>query len=99
MAFTFRTREPDAIFFPTLHVHDGKIHETAKFDHELFFQIAAGRADRPDGIDTPFQRSWGTAQQVVPIERTKGIVAADEHVELWTLRGKLANADTRVRAQ
>lgn len=98
MAFSFRTREPEAIYFPTLHVHDGQVHERATFDHELFFQIAAGRADRPDG-HAPFQRSWGPAREVIPVERTKGIVAPDAHVELWTLRGKLANTDTRVRPQ
>ena len=38
MAFSFPTRMPDTLFFPTVHVHDGKFHETSDFDHLLFCQ-------------------------------------------------------------
>jgi hypothetical protein len=38
MAFEFVTRQPDTLFFPTLHVHDGLVHESAKFDHYLYYQ-------------------------------------------------------------
>jgi hypothetical protein len=38
MAFTFPTREPSRLFFPTLHVHDGKVHKTAQFDHCFYVQ-------------------------------------------------------------
>ena len=33
MAFGFPTRTPDRIVFPTVHVHDGEVHEQADFDH------------------------------------------------------------------
>jgi hypothetical protein len=35
MAFSFRTRDPGTLFFPTLHVHDTTVHEAAAFDHIL----------------------------------------------------------------
>jgi hypothetical protein len=38
MAFEFPRRDPSALFFPTVHVHDGAVHPTAQFDHELFCQ-------------------------------------------------------------
>jgi hypothetical protein len=38
MAFEFRTRLRDKIFFPTVHIHDGRIHESDVFDHQLYWQ-------------------------------------------------------------
>lgn len=37
MAFTFPTRDA-RLFFPTVHVHDGRVHAKAKFDHSLYYQ-------------------------------------------------------------
>jgi hypothetical protein len=36
MALSFPTREPKNLFFPTVHIHDGSVHETALFDHTLY---------------------------------------------------------------
>lgn len=38
MAFHFPTRAPSRVFFPTVHVHDGAVHDRAHFDHELYWQ-------------------------------------------------------------
>ncbi len=39
MAFTFPTRRPRALFYPTLHIHDGAtVPPKAYFDHHLFCQ-------------------------------------------------------------
>lgn len=38
MAFRFPRREPRALFFPTVHVHDGHVPQAASFDHTLFCQ-------------------------------------------------------------
>jgi hypothetical protein len=38
MAFEFTSRDPQKLFFPTVHVHDGKVKETATFDHVLYCQ-------------------------------------------------------------
>ena len=38
MAFEFVTRSPDALYFPTVHVHDGQVHSADRFDHLLFCQ-------------------------------------------------------------
>jgi hypothetical protein len=38
MALAFPSREPDKLFFPTVHVHDGRFHARARFDHALYYQ-------------------------------------------------------------
>lgn len=38
MAFEFPSRVPGAVYFPTVHVHDGTVHSTAKFLHKLYLQ-------------------------------------------------------------
>jgi hypothetical protein len=38
MAFSFETRDPANVFFPTVHVHDGTFHDEADFDHVLYTQ-------------------------------------------------------------
>jgi hypothetical protein len=38
MAFEFSTRDPERLFFPLLHVHDGRLHAEAAFDHVLYAQ-------------------------------------------------------------
>ncbi len=43
MAFKFPRRDPQSLFFPTVHVHDGhSVPPLADFDHELFFQSRMG---------------------------------------------------------
>ena len=32
-------RNPSALFFPTVHVHDGAVHAEADFDHTLYMQL------------------------------------------------------------
>jgi hypothetical protein len=38
MAFEFSTRDPERLFFPLLHMHDGQLHPDAAFDHVLYAQ-------------------------------------------------------------
>lgn len=57
MAFTFPTRDPDIVFFPTRHVHDGQLHATARFDHHLYVQLE---------VDSQLTR-W--VQNSVPLKR------------------------------
>jgi hypothetical protein len=39
MAFVFPSADPQALHFPTTHVHDGEIHPRATFDHVLYGQL------------------------------------------------------------
>jgi hypothetical protein len=79
MAFSFPTRAPDRLFFPTVHLHDGKWHATADFDHALYFQ-------------RPVQ--GGYEMHPSPRRDYAGLAAVGDPIERHTLRGALPNADT-----
>lgn len=78
MGFTFPTREPAKLFFPTVHLHDGRWHDKARFDHALYFQRDVPR-DYPSA--TMRERDYA------------GLAKVDAPIERHTLRGSHANAD------
>ena len=90
MAFSFPRKDARKLFFPTVHIHDGKVHEEADFDHALYAQA------------TPFERpatfQWtetdAQASRFMSIPKSKGIVVPDEHCYKHELRGTLRNQDT-----
>lgn len=87
MAFVFPSRRPDAVFFPTVHIHDGVVHPTADNDHTLYVQGVR----RPDG----WTESAGTVATTVPLADTAGLVA-DAVAHRQHRRGELPNTDTWV---
>jgi hypothetical protein len=93
MAFSFPRRNPNSLFFPTVHVHDGEVHSNAAFDHALYCQ------EHPDEhlkLWGEWQESRGHPRRFVFVEKTKGIVAPDQHCYKRELRGNLPNKDTYV---
>ena len=84
MAFSFPTRGAKKIFFPTVHVHDGKVHAEAEFDHKLYCQT-----------DTPL--TWEESNELtsgnVELGKVQGILVADKKCYRQTLRGVGKNAD------
>ncbi len=102
MAFSFDTGEPSSIFFPTLHVHDGSLHEDADFDHKLYFQAPPATQQTLGGkpVQTPWvERSEGSAERAIEGELARGLVDERQAVQRWRLRGTLPNADARVTWQ
>ncbi|NUP14052.1 MAG: hypothetical protein HOW73_49095 [Polyangiaceae bacterium] len=94
MALRFRTRDSTTLFFPTLHVHDAAIHESAHFDHELYAQGGFG-ADWVRGAHAP--RSTMDFGNFLVADRTRGLVQPDAAVFKGTLFGELPNVDHWVR--
>src|SRR5215468_268149 len=90
MAFSFPRQKTKALFFPTVHIHDGKVHAKADFDHALFCQ--------PTHDERPATQGWkesrGHPTSFMAVEKTKGIVLADQHCYKKEMRGMLANKDT-----
>lgn len=87
MAFRFPTREPTRIFFPTVHVHDGELHPTATFDHELYLQPP---------IPVPGDRgslSAGPASDGIDAARARGLVDVDARVSRRIIQGTHDNND------
>lgn len=90
MAFTFPRRETDALFFPTVHVHDGEAHPTAAFDHQLYCQW-------PHALPSPWWRPGPPASQHVDVGRALGLVDGDQPVAGLTLIGDRPNEDVWLR--
>lgn len=87
MAFLFPTRMPEALFFPTLHIHDGKVNPEAEFDHVLYFQGES------------FQQfadiiSMDKAVKFVKVSKAKGIVQPDALCFKRRIVGTKPNQDT-----
>lgn len=83
MAFTFPTRTPDRLFFPTVHVHDGEFHASAKFDHALYYQRTAA-ADGDEVAPMPVRKTYA------------GLVEPAQPMIRRTLHARLPNQDTWV---
>jgi hypothetical protein len=94
MAFSFASAEPDKLFFPTMHIHDGDVHETAAFDHHLYCQRDP---DRRLSL-AHWNESPALASSFMRIEQTRGIVDAHGHCYMKRLFGTLANEDQLIGA-
>ncbi len=90
MAFSFPRREPKTLFFPTVHIHDGKVHPQAEFDHALYCQP---QPDEPLGT-RDWTESYTHPAGFMTVDRTKGIILPDQHCFKQELHGMLANRDT-----
>jgi hypothetical protein len=90
MAFSFPRRKANALFFPTVHIHDGKVHAKADFDHALFCQPT--HDERP--ITAQWKESRGHPKSFMKMGKVNGVVLADQHCYKQEMRGMLANKDT-----
>jgi len=90
MAFSFPSRELDRLFFPTVHLHDGRYHARARFDHALYYQHP--RVYRWDG--GAFESD---AVSVKPPDKDyAGLIDLNRAVIRRKLRGRFANEDVWV---
>lgn len=106
MAFEFASRRRGDLFFPTVHVHDGRVHPTAEFDHDLYCQVAAGHpllASSDDGLIAVEQdgwiHSWGPAGERVDPTRAAGLVEPDAPVLRRRMQGTFPNRDVVVEGR
>lgn len=108
MAFEFASRFPDWLYFPTVHVHDGRMHATARFDHVLYFQglSRAAYRDIVFGDDlrvTPHflykgENSGESGGRFVSAAAVRsGVVDEGAPVLRLLLTGRLPNEDTWLR--
>jgi hypothetical protein len=90
MAFEFPRRDKTRLFFPTVHIHDGKVHKTAMFDHALYLQRSGG-----ENVML-WKESPQLANAFLKIDKCAGLVLKDEHVYQQLIRGRKDNVDTLV---
>jgi hypothetical protein len=89
MAFEFPRADKKVLFFPTVHIHDGKVSDKAKFDHSLFCQTSGEPPLRWD-------ESEGLAESFVKVKEAEGIVDGNAHVYRKQMRGNFDNKDVLV---
>ena len=85
MAFEFPTRDASRLFFPTVHVHDGAVHEHAEFRHHLYLQGA--------DHDRAFHSSQRTTSHFMKPEQTHGLVDPARWLSHRRIYGKQPNRD------
>ena len=90
MAFEFPRADKRVLFFPTVHIHDGKVSDKAKFDHSLFCQVTSGEAP------LKWEESPGLAESFVKVKQTEGIVDGNAHVYRKLMKGSFDNKDVLV---
>lgn len=96
MAFEFPIRTSDLLFFPTVHVHDRKVHPLAEFDHTLYFQLDSGGPESNE-IDLGWEDcSYSDAERFIDIARSEGIVEPKKRCWRLPLEGRRENKDTWV---
>jgi hypothetical protein len=93
MAFDFPTAVANRLFFPTVHIHDGKVHDKADFDHALYCQ--AGESDDRKAL-LHWRESERPADAFMDVKRSKGLIDPEAHAYLTTIRGMKKNQDTLV---
>lgn len=95
MAFSFPRRDIHSLFFPTVHIHDGKVHSEAEFDHVLYCQPNEGEPLKYDS-----KRAWiessGHAISFMRVAKAEAIVEPNQHCYKTTMDGHLPNRDTSV---
>jgi hypothetical protein len=86
MAFEFPRADKKVLFFPTVHIHDGKVSAKAKFDHSLFCQVTG---------ETPmkWEESPELADSFVKVKQAAGIVDGNAHVYRKLMKGTFENKD------
>lgn len=87
MAFHFPTRMPESLYFPTLHIHDGKVSQQADFDHVLYFQ-------GEPFAEFAHRTSTGNAVTFMKVGKAKGIVQPDAPCYKRGIVGVKPNEDT-----
>ncbi len=92
MAFTFpHPMETRGLFFPTVHIHDGKVHRKAHFDHTLYTQRTTAR----EANLMLWEESPGLAESVLKKDYS-GLVLLKGHLHRRRMNGNLANEDVWV---
>jgi hypothetical protein len=94
MGLELPTRSPDKLFFPTVHVHDGRFHAQAKFDHSLYYQHPRA----PNGSGELMTSDGDAVSWAKPGKSYAGMLDEARTIARRTLRGARPNADTWIDA-
>lgn len=100
MAFEFESANEN-LFFPTIHIHDGEIHESEEFDHILYMQHAGldssvygYQNSHVEDKSTGLIRSKYAASRFCDVAKSAGLIDGDLLLHRKIIRGNLPNTDT-----
>ncbi len=85
MAFSFPRADVARLFFPTVHIHDGKVHRTAKFDHALYCQIETQPKD--------WWPSFSPAKLFMKVDQAHGLMDGERVCFQHKIVGQRPNQD------
>lgn len=85
MAFSFPRADATHLFFPTVHIHDGKVHPTAKFDHALYCQTPSAPKD--------WMSSGLPAKTFMKVDKTRGLIDGEQVCYQHKVVGQHPNQD------
>jgi len=99
IAFEFKNRTRE-LFFPTIHIHDGEVHDREHFDHTLYMQHAGLDSIAGDYINydvrdsrTRLIRSADVARASCDMDRSGEIIAPELLVHRTDIFGEQKNED------
>lgn len=101
MAFTFPRCDPDTLFFPTVHIHDGVVRGAAEFDHSLYVQADSSRflGSIRMAHKTRFWDKSGPARLFMDISRLDpALIDPDGACALLRVEGRFENKDITLGA-
>lgn len=94
MALSFPKRFAERLFFPTTHIHDGALRQTAEFNHTLYFQrVAQPRLSGAGSEAASVAAASEPVAQHVELARCQGVVDGAESLARVQLFGSRANED------
>ncbi|MGC6464907.1 MAG: hypothetical protein ACON5N_04920 [Akkermansiaceae bacterium] len=92
MAFSFPSSlaSRNRLFFPTVHIHDGKVHAKERFDHHLY-----GQSNPKWGLSSRlgWSESPALAASFTDPEKSQGLIEKNSHVYRLKLSGIQPNKD------
>jgi hypothetical protein len=98
MVLEFPRRDPRQLFFPLVHVHNGRVDERAALDHRLYCQdVSAARLNRwPPAEHWGWETSDRPLAELVDLKRTAGVLRSDRPCHRVVVRGTYPNVDLLV---
>lgn len=85
MAFSYHPKNPDQLFYPTIHIHDGKLERYAEYDHELYFQPGENFTDPKSG--------WEQGSKPVDLAEKVYFISNEQPVYRKEIKRRYLNRD------
>lgn len=93
MAYTYPAENPEELFFPTVHVHDGSnVEAQSSFDHKLYTQ-ASPNFQFVHSTPASWEASKPYPESVVDMEKAQGLLRPAAQVIRRKIYGTYPNAD------